>query len=237
MAPVNPAPRLRAPLLRGAALGLWAVVLLQSSVDGRLDLLLRAAFHPLVSAAGGVLLVLAVLQVLAGLRAGGLQAGEASGVRQDSRLSLVTAAIAALLIAWPPNPSFADLASQRPADETGEDSLSFVLPPAQRSLTDWVRLLRSQPDPQLFAGDPVRISGFVLPMPGQPPQIARLLVRCCLADATPVGLPVRWPADQPLPQADQWLAIQGTMAAVNDQLVVVPEQIQPIPRPARPLEP
>jgi uncharacterized repeat protein (TIGR03943 family) len=221
------------PLLRGLALALWAVVLLQSSVDGRLDLLLRAAFHPLVSAAGGVLLVLAVLQVLAGL-----QAGEArGGLQRDGRLSLVTAVIALLVIAWPPNPSFADLASQRPGDDTAAERLSFVLPPAQRSLTDWVRLLRSQPDPQLFDGDPVRISGFLLPVPGQPPQIARLLVRCCLADATPVGLPVRWPRDQPLPQADQWLALEGTMAAENDQLVVVPTVIRPIPRPARPFEP
>jgi uncharacterized repeat protein (TIGR03943 family) len=221
------------PLLRGVALALWAVVLLQSSVDGRLDLLLRAVFHPLVSAAGGVLLMLAVLQVLAGLQAGEPRGGPA----RDGRLSLVTAAIALLLIAWPPNPSFADLASQRPTDDTASESLSFVLPPAQRSLTDWVRLLRSQPDPQLFVGNPVRISGFVLPVPDQPPQIARLLVRCCLADATPVGLPVRWPRDQPLPKADQWLAIEGTMAADSDQLVVVPSAIRPIPRPRRPLEP
>ena len=219
-------------LLRALALGLWAVVLLQSSVDGRLDLLLRSAFHPLVSAAGGVLLVLALLQVLAALqRAGG------GTVRRDGPVALLSAAIALGLIVLPPNPSFADLASQRPADETGQDTLSFVLPPAQRSLTDWVRLLRSQPDPELFDGDPVRISGFLLPVPGQPPQIARLLVRCCLADATPVGLPVRWPSGQPLPRADQWLAIEGTMAADGDQLVVVPATIRPIPRPARPLEP
>ena len=221
------------PLLRGLALALWAVVLLQSSVDGRLDLLLRAVFHPLVSAAGGVLLMLAVLQVLAGFQAGEPRGGP----QRDGRLSMITAAIALLLIAWPPNPSFADLASQRPGDDTASESLSFVLPPAQRSLTDWVRLLRSQPDPQLFNGASVRISVVVLPGPDQPPQTARLLVRCCLADATPVGLPVRWPSDQPLPKTDQWLAIEGTMAADNDRLVVVPTVIQPIPRPRRPLEP
>ena len=229
--------------MRGLALGLWAVVLLQSSVDGRLDLLLRAAFHPLVSSAGGVLLMLAVVQVLAGLRqwrggsGGGGSGGGEPPSRQERRLSIATAAIAALIIALPANPSFADLASQRPADDTAADTLSFVLPPAQRSLTDWVRLLRSKPDPKLFDEDPVRISGFVLPMPDGPPELARLLVRCCLADATPVGLPVRWPAGEPLPQADQWLAIEGRMAIENDQLQVVPESIRPIPRPARPLEP
>jgi uncharacterized repeat protein (TIGR03943 family) len=225
-----------ASLIRAAVLGLWAAVLLRSSVDGRLDLLLRAAFHPLVLVAGFALLLIAVLQLLLGWKQRSV-AAERAGLRRDRRQALFSATIALLLLALPPAPSFADLARQRPADDTVADSLSFVLPPAQRSLTDWVRLLRQQPDPQLHAGDPVRISGFVLPMPDQPPQLARLLVRCCLADATPVGLPVRWPANAPPPVADTWLAIDGRMQVQGDQLVVVPDRIRPIPRPARPLEP
>jgi uncharacterized repeat protein (TIGR03943 family) len=225
-----------ASLIRAAVLGLWAAVLLRSSVDGRLDLLLRAAFHPLVLLAGFALLLIALLQLVLGLKQRQAD-GERTGLRRDRRQALFSGAIAVLLLAFPPAPSFADLARQRPADDTASESLSFVLPPAQRSLTDWVRLLRHQPDPQLHAGDPVRISGFVLPVPGQQPQLARLLVRCCLADATPVGLPVRWPSSAPPPAADTWLAIEGRMQADGDQLVVVPERIRPIPRPARPLEP
>lgn len=225
-----------ASLIRAVVLGLWAAVLLRSSVDGRLDLLLRAAFHPLVTLAGVLLLLIALLQALLGWKQRPA-AGERTGVRRDRRQALFSAVIALLLLAFPPAPSFADLARQRPPDDTVKDSLSFVLPPAQRSLTDWVRLLRQQPDPQLHAGDPVRISGFVLPVPGQPPQLARLLVRCCLADATPVGLPVRWPSGAPMPPTDSWLAIEGTMQAEGDRLVVLPERIRPIPRPARPLEP
>ena len=230
-----------AALIRALALALWAAVLLRSAADGRLDLLLRAAFHPLVWLAGLGLLAAALAQALLGWPHRSRRDG-----RQDGRTALATAVIAVLVLAWPPTPSFADLAGQRPADDTVdgsvEESLSFVLPPAQRSLTDWVRLLRSQPDPKLFEGDPVRISGFVLPVPGEPPQLARLLVRCCLADATPVGLPVRWPAEAPLAGAgqargDRWLAIEGRMAVDGEQLVVVPRQIRPIPRPARPLEP
>jgi len=230
----SPVPPLRrAALWRALALGLWALVLLRSSADGRLDLLLRAAFHPLVAVAGLVLLGLALLQLWLAL---GRTCGR-RGSRGEARTLALSALLASALLALPPSPSFADLAGQRPRDASGDSELSFVLPPAQRSLTDWVRLLRSQPDPTLFAGDPVRISGFVLPVAGDSPQLARLLVRCCLADATPVGLPVRWPDGQPLPKADQWLAIEGTMAAENDRLVVVPAVIQPIPRPARPLEP
>ncbi|MFZ0408165.1 MAG: TIGR03943 family protein [Cyanobium sp.] len=236
---MRPSPPLwrRAALRRGLLLALWALVLLRSSADGRLDLLLRTNFHPLVALAGLLLLGLAVLQLALGLRDAGAAAERAS--RRQSLMLLVTAALALALVAIPPTPSFADLAGQRPRDDTAEAELSFVLPPAQRSLTDWVRLLRSQPDPDLFAGDPVRISGFVLPMPGEPPQIARLLVRCCLADAAPVGLPVRWPGTPPAP--DQWLRLEGRIGVEDGpdgrQLVILPSQVTLIPRPARPLEP
>jgi uncharacterized repeat protein (TIGR03943 family) len=276
----NPAHDARnAAILRALALGLWALVLLRSCFDGRLDLLLRRSFHPLVALSGVVLLLLALLQArwafgsaaeaLSGRppqtrppksrppQTGPLAAApRATGSqdelpahsrrlnpaeRRDGWTALATALLAALLLALPPNPSFADLAAQRPPDEGSAGELSFVLPPAQRSLTDWVRLLRSQPDPALFDGDPVRISGFVLPMPNQPPQLARLLVRCCLADATPVGLPVRWPAGRPAPKADQWLAIEGRMALEpgpsGASLVVVPSTVRSIARPRYPLEP
>lgn len=228
----------RAALQRGAALALWSLVLLRSSVDGRLDLLLRATYHPLVALAGVLLFGLALLQL--GLALRDATAARERAQRRQTLTLLVTTAIALALLGLPPAPSFADLAGQRPRDDTAASELSFVLPPAQRSLTDWVRLLRSQPDPLLFEGDPVRISGFVLPVTGEAPQLARLLVRCCLADAAPVGLPVRWPAGA-TPQTDQWLQLDGVMAVETGsggrRLVVRPRSIRPIPRPARPLEP
>ena len=149
---------------------------------------------------------------------------------------LVSAALSCLVLLIPPNPSFSDLASNRPQGLPEPAELAFVLPPEQRSLTEWVRLLRSQPDPQLVDGNPVNIQGFVWTQPKGPPLIARLTVRCCLADATPSGLVVAWPADAN-PKANQWLAIQGrmTIAERNGQptAVVVPTAIKPI-RPKRP---
>jgi uncharacterized repeat protein (TIGR03943 family) len=145
-----------------------------------------------------------------------------------------------LVLLFPPSPSFSDLASNRSDNLPEAPRLSFFLPPEQRTLTEWVRLLRSQPDPNLHAGDPVRISGFVLQRPGMQPQLARLTVRCCLADATPAGLPIEWPENAD-PKPDQWLAIEGTMTTqTQDGLlinVVKPTTIQSIPRPERPLEP
>lgn len=238
-----PPPLLRAALWRALALAGWALVLAQSAASGRLYLLLRAAFHPIVWIAALLLLLLAIWQGALALRPRSPASVE-RGRRPEALMLLTTIGVVTALLAVPPEPSFADLASRRPRDQTTEAELSFVLPPAQRSLTDWVRLIRSQPDPRLFEGDAVRISGFVLPMADGPPQLARLLVRCCLADATPVGLPVRWPTDRPVPPADQWLSIEGVMERQPDprdpgadELVVVPSRVQPIPRPARPLEP
>ena len=215
--------------MRPLALGLWGAVLLVSTFSGRLELLLRGVFHPLVGISGGVLLVIALQQALQGY-----------GDGRWKRRWLLSAVVAITVLALPPNPSFSDLASNRNSELGREDELDFVLPPGQRSLTDWVRLLRSQPDPQLYRGDRVQISGFVLQQPQQPPLLGRLLVRCCLADATPIGLPVRWPASY-RPQPDQWLSIEGTMGVEVQEgelrSVVVPERIHAIPRPARPLEP
>ena len=215
---------------RGLLLILWGWMVIWSVLSGRLDLLLRGVFHSLVGASGAVLLAAGLLLVIRHRRR-----------REATRRPwLISAAVGCLVLLIPPNPSFSDLASNRPQGLPEPAELAFVLPPEQRSLTEWVRLLRSQPDPQLVDGNPVIISGFVWRQPEGPPLIARLTVRCCLADATPAGLAVAWPEDAE-PKANQWLAIQGrmTVAQRNGEptAVVVPTVIKPIPRPERPLEP
>ena len=210
---------------------LWGWVLVWSSLSARLDLLLNAVFHPVVAIAGVVLMVLGAVQLR-------------TAPRLKTPLAplswLVSIAVACLVLLFPPSPSFSDLAANRSENLPEAPRLSFFLPPEQRTLTEWVRLLRSQPDPNLHAGDPVRISGFVLQRPGVEPQLARLTVRCCLADATPAGLAIEWPATAN-PQPDEWLAIEGTMTTqTRDGLltnVVKPSTITAIPRPERPLEP
>ncbi|MFN6132142.1 MAG: TIGR03943 family putative permease subunit [Synechococcaceae cyanobacterium] len=218
-------------LIQPALLALWGLVLLLSSLTGRLDLLLHRAFHPLVACAGLALLTLAGLQLLQ------------SSKRPRSLPpwpSLLSAAVAVAVLLIPPDPSFTVLASGRPDGLPEPPKLAFILPPEQRSLSEWVRLLRSRPDPALYAGQAVRISGFVLPQPEEPPLLARLQVRCCLADATPMGLAVAWPAGFQ-PRANQWLSIEGRL--ITGQRggetisVVQPQRIRPIPRPLRPLEP
>ena len=62
-----------------------------------------------------------------------------------------------------------------------------------------------QPERSAFSRrKPVNISGFVWAQADGPPPLARLTVRCCLADATPSGLPAAWP-EGTTPQPDSWL--------------------------------
>ena len=212
-------------------LGLWGAVLLQAWGSGRLNLLLQADFHWLVLVSGLLLLALA-----------GLAARFAPKRRSGRTPALVMLLAAPLVLLIPPRPSFSTLAANRSSGalEGESETLTFLSPPEQRSLTDWVRLLRSQPDPELYRGDPVRISGFVMPTPQAAPVLARLTVRCCLADATPVGIPVIWPQGESL-KADEWLAVSGEMGVerMNGVLrsVVIADTVQPIPKPKRPFEP
>ena len=212
-------------------LGLWGAVLLQAWGSGRLNLLLQADFHWLVLVSGLLLLALA-----------GLAARFAPKRRSGRTPALVMLLAAPLVLLIPPRPSFSTLAANRSSGalEGESETLTFLSPPEQRSLTDWVRLLRSQPDPELYRGDPVRISGFVMPTPEAAPVLARLTVRCCLADATPVGIPVIWPEGESL-KADEWLAVSGEMGVerVGGVLrsVVIATTVQPIPKPKRPFEP
>ncbi len=219
--------------LRGICLGLWGALLLFSFSSERLNLLVRAPLQPVIGLAGVILLLLAGLDMSLGRQRPRLP-------KRELASWLLGGMVAVAMLLLPPQPSFSDLAASRGSGQMLQEEISFVLPAGQRSLTDWVRLLRAAPDPQLYAGDPVRISGFVLAVPGEPPQLARLLVRCCLADATPIGLPVRWPQSRPLPKTNQWLAIEGVMGIDSSDgqahSLVLPRRISAIPRPKRPFE-
>ena len=217
-------------MIRGTLLIIWGWIVLWSVISGRLDLLLRGVFHSLVGVSGAALILAGVVLVM-----------RRRGRRERMPWSWWSSAtIALLVLLMPPNPSFSDLAENRPQGLPEPPELAFVLPPGQRTLTEWVRLLRSQQDPDLVDGNPVNISGFVWKQRNGPPLIARLTVRCCLADATPAGLAVDWP-DGFEPTTNQWLAIQGEMAVTmrNEQrvAVVIPKIITAIVRPKRPLEP
>ena len=116
--------------------------------------------------------------------------------------------------------------------------------PEERTIIDWIRTLNVYPEPDAYADQPVKVSGFVVHMPDWPDDhfmIARFVLTCCAADAYPVGLPVSL---TPLGNLCQnrmpgwrWLATMqtGTLSGKR-QLVIGSPAITEIPEPRNPYE-
>ena len=202
--------------------------LVHSWFSGRLQLLMAPVFHGLVIGAGLVLLVWGVVALAA------------HQPRRSTpwRAAVLVICTSLLIVLTPPRSSFSTLARHRPPAQLDGLAVGFALPPEQRDLVDWVRLLRGTPQPRLFRGEPVRVEGFVLVTATGERHLAQLLVRCCLADATPVQLAVQWPADAPPPQQDQWVRVEGEMELLDTpdglQPVVMAHDVTAIPKPPQP---
>ena len=187
--------------------------LVHSWSSGRLPLLMAPPFHGLVIGAGFILLLW------------GATALVVDQPRRSTpwRAAVLVMCVSLLIALAPPGGSFSTLARHRPPARLDDLAAGFALPPEQRDLVDWVRLLRGNPQPELFRGEPIQVEGFVLVTAAGERHLAQLLVRCCLADATPVWLPVQWPADAPPPEKDQWVRVEGEM-----DLLATPDGLQPL---------
>ena len=204
------------------------VMLMHSWASGRLQLLMAPIFHSLVIVAGATLLVWSVMALIA---------------YQQHRPTPWRAAVLVICTSFlialaPPHGSFSTLARHRPPAQLDGLAAGFALPPEQRDLVDWVRLLRGTSQPQLFRGEPIQVEGFVLVTTRGERYLAQLLVRCCLADATPVQLAVQWPTDRPPPERDQWVHVKGEMELLDTpdgmKPIVIAHEVTAIPKPQQP---
>ncbi|MCL4261743.1 MAG: TIGR03943 family protein [Anaerolineae bacterium] len=91
-----------------------------------------------------------------------------------------------------------------------------VIPTAgERNILDWLYLFRDRGDAAAFNDEPVHVIGFVYRddrFAADEFMVSRFTVSCCVADAAPIGLIVRWP-DAPELAADQWVEVSGTLQA------------------------
>lgn len=81
---------------------------------------------------------------------------------------------------------------------------------AEKNIIDWLSDFQRN-DPATFNGEEARLIGFVYRddrFPEDTFMVARFTVSCCVADAAPIGLVVRWPDAAELP-LDQWVEVNG----------------------------
>ncbi|NDJ62446.1 MAG: TIGR03943 family protein [Chloroflexi bacterium] len=123
---------------------------------------------------------------------------------------------------------------------TGANVATFTVSPEQRNILDWLRTFNSIGDYRELNGQPANVIGFVYSEPAFDPETfmaARFTVSCCVADASAIGLPVRWPGSLDLPQGE-WVRVQGTMQVGEfrgDQLPILQAtRVEVVDQPAQP---
>jgi putative membrane protein len=88
----------------------------------------------------------------------------------------------------------------------------FVKDPGERNVLDWLRVFSTSPVAADFDGEQATFTGFVYHEPDFPDDVimvARFIVSCCVADAAPIALPVRWEEGEK-PEIGEWVEVSGT---------------------------
>jgi len=109
----------------------------------------------------------------------------------------------------------------------------------EKTIVDWlVEFQRAEPS--TFIGEEANVIGFVYRddrFGDDSFLVGRFILSCCVADASPVGLVVRWPQATELP-ADQWIEVRGHFEVSTfdglEMPVLVADDIQLIEPPSNP---
>ena len=240
----------------GLMLLLWAAMLLRFTVTGKLYLLLHPDYMWLSHLAMGLTFGMGMARMWqvwqmmqSSQRQGGPRSQEHIALlpRQISTGLLLAVAVFGLI--YTPRPFTSETAFQRGITDVLGQTRSrpqrFVLSGASedRTIVDWIRTLNVYPEPEAYAGQAVKVSGFVTHIPGWPENIfmiTRFVLTCCAADAYPVGLPVELPPGTERPKPDTWLEVTGSMTTQTldntRQLVIGEATLTEIPEPRTPYE-
>jgi uncharacterized repeat protein (TIGR03943 family) len=84
-------------------------------------------------------------------------------------------------------------------------------PKGERNILDWLVEFGAAKDVAQFTGEEAELVGFVYRYPGLEEDmfmVSRFVISCCAADATPMGVIVRWPDAKDF-QDDAWVVVQG----------------------------
>lgn len=254
------------PGLDVIALIAWGALLFKYWLTGQLSLLIHPNYFWLVFVTSLILLGLGIAkasQLLTNLRRRKTRL-EAQDLVQHITLFplgwasglLTVAAIASFAI--PPTVLTSQVALQRgvteslPVTRVQVQSFRGQTKPEERSLIEWIRTLNAYPEPDAYAGQKAKVSGFVIHLPQLPDDyllISRFILTCCAVDAYPVGLPVKLESSRDAYPPDTWLEIEGEMmtetlavdsqtmketTAPKRQLVLVAKSVKKIPTPADP---
>lgn len=248
MRPLRVGPRAAAAIRGGVVLALAAVLTVRH-LDGSLGYYINLRYGWLTVVAIVSLALLGAVLLSAALRRG-------RGAGQRAKVPWLGVGLLAVpvgLALIPPQPLGTDAMATRalqlssvPAAAgravTGDAAATGAAEP--RTVLEWLVLFQraeiSGSDLNQFAGRAARVRGFVYRderFPTGTFLVSRFLLSCCVADAAPIGLAVRWPEADFLDD-DAWVWVSGQFA-VEDFLdervpVLVAAEVTPAEQPAQP---
>lgn len=233
------------------AIAAWGSLMLKYWLTGKLNLLIHPDYFWLVITGGLGLLVVAGLKTWQLLRWRRRAIGAVQHVTLlppgfSSTLLLGTAILGLM---FTPRVFASQTALQRgvtdylAATRTQPQAFRASIKPEERSLLDWVRTLNVYPEPDAYAGQKVKVQGFVIHPPELPSEyllISRFVITCCAADAYPIGLPVKLTDNRQVYPPDTWLEVEGQAIAQQlggkRQLAIQASSLKKIPEPRNPYE-
>ena len=253
--------------LDGLGILTWGILILKYSFSGELRLLIHPNYFALVTVTGFILLSLGGLRLFQTIRRW-LKRSTIVQPNQDSvthvsvlplgvgTLLLLSTAILGLIIS--PSVFTSQLAIQRgisntlPPTQVQAESFATQVKPEDRTLVDWIRTINAYPEPDAYAGQTAKVTGFVVYpdyLPDNYLLISRFILTCCAVDVYPVALPVKLEGSRQQYPQDTWLDIRGKMVTETlpilsgnqgssttekRQLAIAAESLQTIPTPKDP---
>lgn len=122
----------------------------------------------------------------------------------------------------------------------GETINNFNSNTKNYDIGDWIISLSYNPELDNYVGKEVDVSGFIFSpqyLPENTFLVSRFVIRCCAADATPVGLNVEYEWDNEF-KTDEWVRVIGKFEKRNingkEDLIIILEKIERIDIPERP---
>ncbi len=218
---------------------LSSVAICWLGVTGRLNLYIHPRYNLFTIVMAGLAVVATVAAWVARGRRGG------GGGRSWAAIVAAAAMMVALFVV-PPSTLTASSAQQR-SPNSGSDADTTRLAgasPASFRLRDWADLVLNPDSAARYAGQQVKLTGFVAPTDDKRSDVfyvAKFVVTCCTVDARPALVPVSKPDWAKSYKADQWVEVTGRMMPVEGApggavLVIRPTGIHPVPAPEIPYE-
>ncbi len=249
------APPARGPQFAQAALiGGAGAMLLVKVFTNTLPLYVHVRYTPLITATGGLLVVMALVQLWLTLRPTAHDHAHDHDDHDHSPLTWRSPALYALLIPVllgllvPPKALGSAAINTQGFSNTGTGmrtvqtiaDTTAVVDTGQWNLLDYVNALIYNPENPQLQGKPIETTGFVWrndEMPDNQFYVARFVVSCCSADGLAIYLPVTWQTAPDLAN-DSWVRVRGTIGLETIQgestAVIIADEIIPIEQPPQP---